>query len=119
MYSSENKFRAGTMISDYLAPTACFTGAPNVTQQVNGVVVLNDNNMDGQRPEQQLSVVLTVQSIVNSSLEALADAKDLLKQIGLGDWFEVYFQAHIDDIATEAVPEIYAMIERLEVEAKR
>jgi hypothetical protein len=67
----------------------------------------------------QVSVVLTVQSIVKTSLEALADAKGLLKQIGLGDWFEVYFQAHIDDIATEAMPEIRSMIERLEVEAAR
>jgi hypothetical protein len=87
--------------------------------ELSNVVVLNDNNIGEARPDQALSVLLTVQSIVKSSLEALADAKDLLKQIGLGDWFEVYFQAHIDDIATEAVPEICAMIECLEVEAKR
>jgi hypothetical protein len=119
MYSSESKSRAGTMISDYLLPIACFTGAPIATHQMNDTVVSNDNNIGGPPPQQALSVVRNVQSIVKSSLEALADARDLFRQIGLGDWFEVYVQAHIDDIASVAVPEIRAMIERLEVETKR
>jgi hypothetical protein len=119
MYSTANKSEAGMMISDDLRPVTSTAVVCQSITALSNVVVLNDNNTSERLPEQALSVVLTVQSIVKSSLEALADAKGLLKQIGLGDWFDVYFQAHIDDIATEAVPEICAMIERLEVGAKR
>jgi hypothetical protein len=81
---------------------------------VGQLVITNDNEIDGPRCEQALSVAMTIESLVRTSMEALSDAKGLAKQVGLNCWYAYHIQEHVNGLGVDVLPELHALIEILE-----
>jgi hypothetical protein len=95
-------------------PPAC-----QAFDQLGREVISNDNCRDVPSPVPALSMVITLQTLVSRALEALQEAGDLAKRLKLTSWHADYLQKPIEHLDTETLPEIRALKERLEVEAKR
>jgi hypothetical protein len=113
-----NSINSGTS-SVRLPVVASLTIERGHTAAFQDVVIANDNTLTVPKPDHALSIARSIESVVRTSVEALGDAKALAKQIGLKGWYAEYLQKLVDDLEAEALPEIWALIERLETEVRR